>query len=384
MNSAPSGLEGADQIYYLTMKWTCSLLLLITFLTCADNNSITDNGGATLRETENNRIIQTNKPVLDGGQLVTVYNKNYQYRARPFSGMIQQLNFDNGNVRNFMLPSEGPDAIRRVNAFLVDEKEEMIVFSDHSIYNFTASGELAQKVRFYPSHQGLSLERPYIVRVDSNHPVYSFRKKYLVALEREDADKFSFPYHYQGSILGLVNVKDQKIEKLPLEWESTNSFYGGLHAIHYTLIENLIVYGFNYSPNIYTYSLDSGKQLEIEIPDILDRANEAFTGSQDPSEAVAHIGKSISYGELKFDEYNMKYYQLCRVPVDEGEPGFGRARRFYIRVFSQAFQLLGEKRLPGYFADETFCADGKFFIRYTKGVDEDELLFKSFALGEED
>ncbi len=328
----------------------------------------------------NNYRIEVNSGLIDGGQLTSLKTEengsDYLYRTRPFAGAIQSIDLKDGTVRTLNFPEDGPDGVRRLQSFLVNENGGYFVAADERLLVLDVEGQIQQDLKLYPNNVDLKLNGPYIIRATHEYPPQQYKDKLIVHLERDDSDDHSFPYHYEGPFLGALSVMNRETTPLPVEWPEQNEYYGFIHQPFFSVVGDDVIYGFSFSPDLYRLSLTRGTKETIPQPAFNGHRNVSFTGSFDESELLMHKSKSVVYGRLIYDEQSKKYCQILFVPPDSSHPMYGIAQFIGVRYFDESLNLLGEMTLPRGMAPEAYFIDGHLYVRHVEGVSENTIFLR--------
>ncbi|TXF81443.1 DUF4221 domain-containing protein [Neolewinella aurantiaca] len=322
--------------------------------------------------------------LIDGPQLttslITKEGGKYLYRARPFANSVQRINMSSGMSSSISFAKDGPNKVRRIQSFAVNSKNELILAADENIMIVDDTDSLKENFIIYPNNIDISLDGPFIVRATHEFPLQTYKDDLIVVLERDDSDKFSFPYHYEGPFLGRLSIRDKKITHLPIEWPEPTSYYGSLHQPFFTVVEDHVVFGFAYSPIIYLFNLTDDRVIEKGQLPFNGIKNSPFTGNFDQEEILMHRAKSVTYGRLKFDKVSRRYSQVVFVPAPPSSPMYGIAQQIGIRYFSEELKILGESVLPLGFFPESYHYNGDLFVRFQSEKFENRLSFRKITL----
>lgn len=346
--------------------------------------SCQDPGISTLSIAKINSLDNISIPIdsilIDGGQLVSFKerfgNTEYLYRTRPFANGIQSINLGNGDSEIITIPKEGPNGIRRIQSFIVKDDGSYLVAADEKIVSLDTQGRIIDQFRFFPNNMDMELHGPYIIRATHEFPLQEYKGDLVVHLERDDSDDYSFPFHYQGPFLGLLDIEKRIAIPLSVEWPDQTQYYGFTHQPFFSVVEEDIVYGFAYSPHIYRFSLESDLTQSFYQEPFKGLSNDSFKGSFDEVELLSHRSKSVVYGEVVYDEESNRYCQLVFVPPVPSHPMYGKAQFIGVRLFDENLTLIGEETLPGGMAPEAYFFNGELFVRFIKDVPENALFLR--------
>lgn len=280
------------------------------------------------------------------------------------------------------LPSEGPNAIRKVYHFYYHNKDSVFIVSDYHLHLVNLAGDFAySKLINNPNSdlRGLNFQQ-YFIKVNRDCPIFFNQGFLYVGLKRSDRDKFSFPDFFEGPICAKIDMARFEATLLPVGYpeEMRSHYFGALSEVNLQFMPGQIFYNFKYSPQIYIFD-EATQSVKIKaIPSELPaNSNQVYTGATgDPGELIQHINQNSEFCGVRPMGDN-RFYRFVFIPTQPPGP----TRRIGISFFSSDLKLLHETLLPDFHDPNGAFADhGRLMLVYLKEEVEDELHLIPYQL----
>lgn len=322
-------------------------------------------------------ILSINAPVMPTRSHFRQKTKLGDYYIRlSRKGDVTAVNLVNNDVRVYRAYDEGPFAISYPCSVVLNDFGGATVFGADMAVKIDSTGTSIERFTFGSSTSEVAPPSGYFMPMDPSYPIANDGDKVYLNLIKEGADQFSFPFVYEGSAVGEIDLKNKTARSLNIPHDHRGVFYGGLHKENLKYFEGKLYVTFEFSPNIYIYDLNENETTIIEQPSVFGQANQPFTGSSDPMLMIQHMSLNMAYGPLLFEEDGDYVYQTLLAPSLD-KPG--KTRVGAVRKFTKYFKLLKEGRLPKYSVpSNAYVAKGNLHFEYGRAsLGENSIYYRT-------
>ncbi|TXF87703.1 hypothetical protein FUA23_17995 [Neolewinella aurantiaca] len=286
------------------------IISLLLFISCEDASDVPKNISVLEIDSPEDVLLSISKPIFSSRSHVRqkVGDNNFYIRVSK-QGKAMAVNLETDSVTVYEAKADGPFSLSYPCFAVLDENDGAAIFGANEAVRVNKSGEAFSKFTFGNSESEIPAPSGYFIPMDPGYPFPYNEGKIYVNLVREGADAFSFPFVYEGSAVGEMDIIKRTSRDLNIPHDHRGVFYGGLHKENIKYFEGKLFVTFEFSPNIYVYSFEEDETEIIEQPPIFGHVNEPFTGSSDPMAMIQHMNLNMAYGPLLFEEDGEFVYQ---------------------------------------------------------------------------
>lgn len=371
-------VNSIEDDYMINLK-TIIIISSLMLSSCGEDHNIS-NKSIVIGPSVDDLIIAPTKNILQFGQgiekLVYINNEPYLLRTSSFDSLANLININDYTVKDVTLPKSGPMAIRRIQAIEYINDDSIFIFADQRLILMDILGDIKAAVLYYPSNERLSIPEGKRIRVNRNNDFSFYNGCIYVPIVSDD---YQLRETEQGSILGKINLESFEVELMDVNYPNLeDDFYGSLHSANYTFVENLLIYNFSFSPNIYTYDLSTNKKETFKVSFYNGIVNEPYVGSPEPQDQMEYATNSIEYRKIYYSKNSDRLIQFCLVPSLDN---YGKSRRTAVRVFDKDFKLIAETILPIFYDASGLVIEDKMYVKYLgEEVMENTIHYKELTL----
>jgi len=352
-----------------SMRYLTLISILFSIQSCTflkDDNK--DN--LVLKYTIDTLKINTRENGLSLTDAPYLLNKNTTEYYINYNEAFNVLLFFNLNTKDFekkvQFKKSGPSQLHNCEEFVI--KGDTIIVNDIlDIKLFDATGELLKSINMENLCSNLKdeyqLSKPGInignlFKMDFNDKNNSIVLRTFRRILPYKDGFYKNPYFCEYN---FDTESGNSISVLYPDELYGNMYYDDLATPNIISLDNLIIYNFHFKSSIYIYDKETKKTEEKKfhsqhIPDLVKGVKRSTVSG------ITNLFFGPKYYNLKYDEYNEKFYLLYSDGAKEQE-------NKYLITFDKTFQKLGEITLPTSFSPNYVISKKGLLFRNIEDLD---------------